>query len=50
MWLVGADRGVYGSGDALLAGSLGNLTLQAPIVAMAATPVAAIVPSSGDAG
>ena len=37
MWLVGADGGVYASGDASFDGSLGNVTLQGPIVAMAPT-------------
>ena len=37
-WLASADGGVYTVGDAGFFGSLGALTLQGPIVAMAATP------------
>ncbi len=37
-WLVGADGGVFTSGNATFHGSLGNVHLNAPIVAMASTP------------
>jgi hypothetical protein len=37
-WLAGADGGVYAEGDAGFYGSVGNLTLTGPIVAIAATP------------
>jgi hypothetical protein len=37
MWLVGADGGVYNSGDAPFEGSLGALRLQGPVIAMAGT-------------
>ena len=37
-WLASADGGVYAEGDAGYYGSLGNLRLAGPVVAMAATP------------
>ncbi len=37
-WLASADGGVFARGSAAYYGSLGNLRLQGPIVAMAATP------------
>jgi len=37
-WMVGADGGVFASGDAPFYGSTGNIKLNAPIVGMAATP------------
>jgi len=37
-WLVAADGGVFGYGDARFFGSAGSLRLNAPIVGMAATP------------
>ena len=38
MWFVGADGGVYAVGGAPFYGSLGELTLQGPIVAFAPRP------------
>ena len=37
-WMVGADGGVFSSGDAGFFGSTGNLHLNKPVVGMAATP------------
>ena len=37
-WLASADGGVYAEGDAGFYGSLGNLRLAGPVVAIAATP------------
>ncbi len=37
-WLVAADGGVFTFGDAAFEGSLGSVTLNAPIVGMAGTP------------
>jgi hypothetical protein len=37
-WMVGADGGVFSSGDAAFYGSTGNLHLNKPVVGMAATP------------
>ena len=37
-WMVGADGGVFASGDAGFYGSTGNITLNKPVVGMAATP------------
>jgi hypothetical protein len=37
-WMVGADGGVFSSGDAPFYGSTGNIHLNKPIVGMAATP------------
>ena len=37
-WLVAADGGVFGYGDARFFGSAGSLRLNAPIVGLAATP------------
>jgi hypothetical protein len=37
-WMVGADGGVFSSGDAQFYGSTGNLQLNKPVVGMAATP------------
>ncbi|HEY5245332.1 MAG TPA: hypothetical protein VIJ60_06655, partial [Acidimicrobiales bacterium] len=36
-WLVGSDGGIYAYGDAPFYGSTGGLTLNKPIVGMAAT-------------
>src|ERR687888_417845 len=37
-WLVASDGGIFSFGDARFFGSTGNLRLNRPIVAMAATP------------
>ena len=37
-WLVASDGGIFSYGDALFYGSTGAITLNAPMVAMAATP------------
>ena len=37
-WMVGGDGGVFSSGDAGFYGSTGNITLNKPVVGMAATP------------
>jgi hypothetical protein len=37
-WLAGADGGVFATGDAVFRGSLGAVSLSAPVVAMAGTP------------
>ena len=37
-WMVGADGGVFASGDAAFYGSTGSIHLNKPIVGMAATP------------
>jgi ribosomal protein L24E len=37
-WMIGADGGVFSSGDAGFYGSTGNLVLNKPVVGMATTP------------
>jgi hypothetical protein len=37
-WLAAYDGGVFSFGDALFEGSAGNLSLAAPVFAMAPTP------------
>ena len=39
-WLVASDGGIFAFGDAVFYGSTGSLTLNKPIVGMAATPAA----------
>ena len=46
-WLVASDGGIFSYGDATFYGSTGAMHLNAPIVAMAATPVGARLLAGG---